>query len=330
MSETDNPLKLLITQFADAFAAWLLPQPIEWIRPLNVEFPATPLRSDLLFEVMAQDGRLHLLHYELQGRASHKPMPYRELEYISQTTIREIPLPLGTQATRLLSVVLYIGEGAGRGDDGEYTIYGPDGRVTLHWRYHPVRLWELTPADLLQLAQPALSALVGLTRLQQPEQELPQALSRIRSVADADQRQRLLTAMVSLLPTEEVTQMVEKLLEESETLLLDTPYLRRMRAKGWEEGVQIGREEGVQIGLEKGQQIGREEGIREAILEAVARRFNPPVTDYRELQRCLETIHQPDQLQQVLLALFDAENTAVILNLLHDLANNPGHGGNGG
>ncbi len=58
MSETDNPLKLLITQFADAFAAWLLPQPIEWIRPLNVEFPATPLRSDLLFEVMAQDGRL--------------------------------------------------------------------------------------------------------------------------------------------------------------------------------------------------------------------------------------------------------------------------------
>ncbi|MBL1131069.1 MAG: hypothetical protein D8M54_21575, partial [Chloroflexi bacterium] len=42
-------------------------------------------------------------------------------------------------------------------------------------------------------------------------------------------RQRLLTAMVSLLPTEEVTQMVERLLEESETLLLDTPYLRQMR-----------------------------------------------------------------------------------------------------
>ena len=323
---------------------------IQWIRPLNVEFPVTTLRSDLLFEVMAQDGRLHLLHYELQGRTSHKPMPYRELEYMSQITLREIHLPLGTQAVCLLSVVLYIGEGAGRGDGGEYTIYGPDGRVTLHWRYQPVRLWEMTPADLLQMAPPALSALVGLTRRQQPEEELPQALSRIRSVADADQRQRLLTAMVSLLPTEEVTQMVEQLLEASETLLLDTPYLRRMREKGvqigreqgiqigLEKGQQIGREQGVQIGLEKGQQIGREQGvqigreqgIREAILEAVARRFNPPATDYRELQRRLESIHQPDQLQQVLLALFDAQNTAVILDLLHNLTNTPAHSGNGG
>jgi hypothetical protein len=70
MSETDNPLKLLITEFAEAFAAWLLPQPIQWIRPLNVEFPATPLRSDLLFEVMDENGRLQLLHYELRGRTS--------------------------------------------------------------------------------------------------------------------------------------------------------------------------------------------------------------------------------------------------------------------
>ena len=104
--------------------------------------------------------------------------------------------------------------------------------------------------------------------------------------------------------------MVEQLLEASETLLLDTPYLRRMR--------------------EKGVQIGREQGIREAILEAVARRFNPPATDYRELQRRLESIHQPDQLQQVLLALFDAQNTAVILDLLHNLTNTPAHSGNGG
>ena len=371
MSDTDNPLKLLITDFADAFAAWLLPHPVQWIRPLNVEFPATPLRSDLLFEAMGQDDQPHLLHYELQGRSSRKQMPFRELEYMSQVIIREIPLPLGPNSPRLHSVVLYIGEGAGRGDKGNYTVYGADGVVTLHWRYHPIRLWEMTPATLLQLEQPALSALIGLTRLQQPAQELPQALSRIRQVADSDQRQRLLTAMVSLLPTEEVTKMVETLLESSETLLLDTPFLRRMREKGREEGVQIGlergqqiglergqqiglekgqqiglqkgqqigREEGVQIGLEKGQQIGlqkgqqigreegvqigREAGLRDAILEAVARRFNPPATDYRELQRRLETIHQPDQLQQVLLALFEAQNTAVILDLLHTLPNNP-------
>ena len=56
----------------------------------------------------------------------------------------------------------------------------------------------------------------------------------------------------------------------------------------------------------------------------------PPATDYRELQHRLESLHQPDQLQQVLLALFDAQNTAVILDLLHNLTNTPRHGGNGG
>jgi hypothetical protein len=66
----------------DAFAAWLLPQPIQWIRPLNVEFPATPLRSDLLFKAMDRDGRLLLPHCQLQGRASHKPMSYRKLASI--------------------------------------------------------------------------------------------------------------------------------------------------------------------------------------------------------------------------------------------------------
>jgi flagellar biosynthesis/type III secretory pathway protein FliH len=116
----------------------------------------------------------------------------------------------------------------------------------------------MTAENLLQLEQPALTALIGLTRLQRPEAELPQALTRIRSVAAVEQRQRLLTAMVSLLPTEEVIQMAEKLLEESESLLIDTPYLRRMRELGREEGiqegVQIGREEGIQLGLEKGAQ----------------------------------------------------------------------------
>jgi hypothetical protein len=58
MSETDNPLKLLITVFADAFAAWLLDRPVQAVRPLNVEFPANPLRGDLLFEVLDLDGRL--------------------------------------------------------------------------------------------------------------------------------------------------------------------------------------------------------------------------------------------------------------------------------
>ena len=206
------------------------------------------------------------------------------------------------------------------------------------WQYQVIRLWEISADSLLQLEQPALAALVGLTRLQQPQEELPRALRAIRSVPDAIERQRLLTALVTLLPTEEVTQMIEKLLEESETLLLDTPYLRRIRELGREEGlqtgVQIGREEGVQIGREEGVQIGREEGVqtgvqigreeglRQAILEGVVRKFDPPTTDYRQLMQHLEQIHQPDVLQQILLALLDAPEMATMLRLAEETAVN--------
>lgn len=132
MSETDNPLKMLISEFAQDFAAWLLNTPVQAVRPLNAEFPARPLRGDLLFEVLNRQGQKHLLHVELQGRRSHQPMPFRELEYMSQTAIREIPLPLGPGAPRLHSVVFYVGEGAGREDDGRYTIHGLVDEVSLH------------------------------------------------------------------------------------------------------------------------------------------------------------------------------------------------------
>lgn len=328
MSETDNPLKMLITDFGSVFAAWLLGRPVRWARPLNVEFPAHPIQSDLLFAVEDEQGQLFLLHYEFQGRTSHKPMPYRQLEYMSQVAIREIPWPLASESPRLHSVVLYVGEGAGRGDTGVYTIAGLGNTPALQWQYQPMRLWEMTAENLLQWGQPAITALMGLTRLQQPEAELPQALRQIRTVADQMQRQRLLTAMVSLLPTEEVTQMVERLLEESETLLLDTPYLRRMRElgrqEGLREGLQEGRQEGRQEGLQEGRQEGREEALREAILEAAARRFNPPVSEYQELQRQLAQVEQPDALQQILLALFDVTDTAVIFTLIAEIQNESG------
>lgn len=189
-------------------------------------------------------------------------------------------------------------------------------------------MWEIPAENLLQLGQPALAALIGLTRLEQPEQVVPLALAHIRTIPDEKQRQQLLTAMVTLLPTEEVTQMVEKLLEENETLLIDTPYLRRMRQlgqqEGRQEGVQIGRQEGVQIGRQEGVQIGhqqgQEQGLREAILEAVVHKFNPSAAAYRQLQHNLEQIHQPSTLQRLLLMLFDTQDVTPILSMAQQMA----------
>jgi hypothetical protein len=218
MGETDNPLKLLIAQFSQAFAAWLLGVEVRKIRPLNVEFPASPSRSDLLFEVIDAAGRLIYLHIELQGRRSHEPMPLRVVGYLVEVIRRDIGLPLGQDSPRLESVVIYVGEGAGKGDIGQYRVEGLSG-VTLQWRYRPLRLWQMEAENLFELGNPAFLALIGQTRLREPETVLPQALAAIRTTTEAE-KGRLLTSLVSLLPTEEVINMVERLLEESETLLL--------------------------------------------------------------------------------------------------------------
>lgn len=290
MSETDNPLKVLITQFAEVFAAWLLGRNVRSIRPLNVEFPANPIRSDLLFEVIDQQGQTIYLHIEMQGRSSHQPMPYRELRYMSQTIMREIELPFGPDTPHLHSVVMYVGEGAGRDDKGQYTIYGSDGRTKLYWEYDVIRLWQMSAKELFDLGNPAFLALIGQTQLENPAVVLPQALSSIRTIKQREERNRLLTALVSLLPTVEVIDMVEKMLEGNETLLLNTPYLQRIR------------------------QLGREEAIREAILQGITRKFRPEPLMAQQIAQTLETIHSVDALQQILLFLLDAANVDSVID----------------
>lgn len=88
--------------------------------------------------------------------------------------------------------------------------------------------------------------------------------------------------------------MVEKLLGQSEELLLDTPYLQRMRQIGWEQG----------------REKGREEGMRQAIVAGIVRRFDPPASDYLQIIRQLEQIHNIIVLEDLLTALFDAPNLA--------------------
>jgi len=78
-------------------------------------------------------------------------------------------------------------------------------------------------------------ALLGQTPMAQPEVILPAVVTRIRSVADDALRGHILSALLALLPDEEMVSMVERLLEEDEWLL-DLPYLRRIRAEERRQG----------------------------------------------------------------------------------------------
>ena len=78
-------------------------------------------------------------------------------------------------------------------------------------------------------------ALLGQTPMAQPEAILPAVVTRIRSVADDALRGHILSALLALLPDEEMVSMVERLLEEDEWLL-ELPYLRRIRAEERRQG----------------------------------------------------------------------------------------------
>lgn len=316
MAQTDNPLKRLVLTDPKAFIEWATGIPVQTVQLRHTEFPEQASRADLLFWLVDQSGLPVLLHMEFQGRTSAEPMPMRELGYLSAIVRRELDVPDARSPIRFHSIVIYVGEGAGRRDNGIYTIFGLNDNLTLQWQYQVIRLWQLEATDLLAQQNPFLAALVGQTHLQEPTQTLTAAVAQIRQVAEPEQKGQLLTALVSLLPDQELVRMVEKLLEQSEELLLDTPYLQRMRQIGWEQG----REQG----FEEGREEGREDGMRRAIIAGIVRRFNPPASDYLQLVKQLEQIHTVVALEELLTALFDAPDLAHLAHQIQAYAQGNG------
>jgi len=310
MPQMDTPFKLLVSEFALEFAAWLLnvdDADVRSIQPLNIELASGAVRADQLFRVALADGRNTLLHIEFQGRRSERPMALRMLDYISRLAQQE--------PDHLCSVVFYVGEGAGANDAGEHRIFCPDGGATLAWRYRVVRLWQMRAEELLALGRPVLLTLIGQTRIEEPAAVISQVVETIQHLPDATQRIRMLTALTGLMRDEEVLKMTEQLLEKMDRdLLLDTPLLRRIR----EEGRAEGRAEALtseELWLDtpflwRIRQEAQAEGMVESILHVLKLRFDPPVSRYERIQAHLETLTDPDRLREILQAAIQAGGIA--------------------
>jgi predicted transposase YdaD len=308
MAETDSPLKELVRDFAPDFAAWLLgvdPAAIAAVHAENVEFSACKVWSDTIFHVTLRSGQTTMLHIEFQGLRSERPMPMRMLDYIGR---------LVQQGWRsLCSAVIYVGDGAGVHDTGQYQVGCPDGSLTLTWHYRVIRLWQMAAEELLALQRPALLPLLGQTRISQPEQVLPAAVTAIGQVADYGQRVRLFDAFASLMRDEEVLTMAERLIEAmDEGLLMDTPFLRRSREKGLAQGRAEGRAEGRTEGRAEGRTEGRAEGrtegraegrieeLQKIILDVLATRLKLTVPQYRRIEGRVEALADETRLRSLL------------------------------
>jgi predicted transposase YdaD len=78
-------------------------------------------------------------------------------------------------------------------------------------------------------------------------------VAKIRSVAEVTKRQQLFTILISLTEEEEIATMIEGMLYPDEDLLIDTPFLRKMRETGWREGQTAGRAAGLVEGHKQGE-----------------------------------------------------------------------------
>jgi predicted transposase YdaD len=304
MPETDNPLKVLVRDFAPDFAAWLLnvePEAVQSVRALNIELPAGAVRSDTVFYVTLSDGREVLLHVEFQGERSERPMPWRMVDYLGKIAERELDYRHLAHVP-LCAAVLYVGDGAGLHDTGDYHIACPDGGVTLAWRYRVIRLWQMRAEELLALGRPALLALIGQTRIEEPARVVPQVVATIGQVTDDEERAGLFAAFTGLLRDEEVIQVAERLMEAMDRgLLMDTPFLRRIRTESEARGETRGEA--------KGRTEGRIEELRTIILDVLATRLEPSLAAYRRIEARVAAINEIERLRGLVQAAVSAANT---------------------
>ena len=83
-------------------------------------------------------------------------------------------------------------------------------------------------------------------------------------------------------------------------LLVDTPFLRRVREKGRAEELAEGQEKLAQAVI----------ALRQSVLDTWTLRFNPPVIQFRSVEAQLETINDPERLHALLQAALRAADMA--------------------
>ncbi|MEM7535645.1 MAG: hypothetical protein AAF639_25940 [Chloroflexota bacterium] len=322
MNKTDSPLKRLVQIAPHDFAEWLLKRKVITITSANIELQPNPnaTYSDLVFWVTVQPGEDDeqkspyqvLLHIEFQGKSSERPMRLRVLDYIVGFTDQE-------RRMRIHSVVFYIGEKTNVTDTGHHQVMGIGNRVTLAWQYDVVHLWTLDPLKLLAEGRPVLLPLVGQTKLEQPQEIIPQVYQSIRSVPDRETQHRLLIELLALLQDEEIVKMIETMMEQDEWSL-DTPYLRRWRqqieaaqeeARNARDEGRKAREEGHLEGRREGRLEGRKEereSRRQDILKLILWRYKPYAEDYLKIQTFLSSIMADTKLKDIFDAIMNIED----------------------
>ena len=244
MPPTDSPLKDHFLAVIDDVASWLLDQPIKSVKhETNIELRASKVSSDQIFRVVLASGKEVMLHIEYEAGSTVEKMKWRMLDYLTRISRKF--------KKEVCGVVLYIGD-KGKGDIGKYSL------GDLKWQYRVIRLQDITARELLEMNKLSLLPLIGLTKLENMEEEHFEAVETIKAKTSDEQfKKRLLTSLLELIPDKRLMKMIEEYLKKDD-LLLNTPYLQQIRGEGHQKGHQEGREETLKEVARKLKQAGTE------------------------------------------------------------------------
>ncbi|MGH2516843.1 MAG: hypothetical protein ACRDHP_14410 [Ktedonobacterales bacterium] len=148
----DQPLKRMLAQASQGFVELIAPGLI-WQSELPSELPAATRRADIVWKVARADGRIGILHVELQTKVE-KGIVKRVVEYGFRIWLRE---EIGVQSILVLL-------------RSAKTV--PQSPLVVHWmededelfrfNFRVVRLWEVPRERVLATADYALWPLSGL------------------------------------------------------------------------------------------------------------------------------------------------------------------------
>ncbi len=232
MPATDHPLKRVFMLAPTAFATWLLNEPVISVTTRKDEIYGSPeaVDADLIFFATTANQRETIVHIELQGVGSHRPMPLRVLEYNVRILVQH-------PTTIVRSFVLYVG-GAGANDMGSHTRTDHNGQVLLAWQYGVIHLWKMTSEELLALDPPALAVLIGQTKIVNPERDLRLAMQRIYNHTEGELRLNFFSELLALCTNQEILAMAQQIYHHDYGLP-EPLIITLSREEGREEGREV-------------------------------------------------------------------------------------------
>lgn len=262
MANIDQPIKRLFQR-----------RPIDWVRftvpgiedpsvrPFKTEYtPKVSSKLDDVFWIESVNSAPFIIHLEPMGYLDES-LPIRMLRYRSD--LWEATYHEQKKIIPILQIVLYFYPAH---DHGTHLLQEEwHGETFLEYTYRVIRIWELSPQEIVDNGWVGLYPLLPLMRRSAPQKIHKEALQfgmdAIMKITDVALQRDLLAVMGVLAgeiyPKEWIHSMIRR------EMIMESPI--------YQDWVREEREKAMQEGMKEGMKEGLKEGLKEGVKEGVKR-----------------------------------------------------------